>query len=219
MNKVKILLVDDHEIVYMGLEKLLSSVPELKLVGIAKDGEEALEKVKKLQPDVILLDIGIPKINGLKVTEEIVKKYPKTKVILHTSYTDEEYIVKGFEVGAMGYVPKNFNADQIVEAINMVTNGERYIKGLVSEALMNSFFRKDEKKDHAQGPAHAILTDRELEVLKYITKGMSNNDIAQELYISIRTVEVHKANIMKKLSINNTAELVVYAIKNNLVQV
>ena len=125
--------------------------------------------------------------------------------------------MKGFEVGAMGYVPKNFNADQIVEAIEVVSKGERYIKGLVSEALMNSFFRKDEKKEFV--PGNSSLTEREIEVLKYITKGLSNNDIAQELYISIRTVEVHKANIMKKLGINNTAELVVYAIKNNLVQV
>ena len=146
MNKVKILLVDDHEIVFLGLEKLLSSVPNLKLVGIAKDGEEALEMVKKLIPDVVLLDINLPKINGIKVTEEIVKRYSNTKVILHSSYVDEEYIVKGFEVGAMGYVPKNFNADQIVEAIEVVTNGERYIKGLVSEVLMNSFFKKEDKK-------------------------------------------------------------------------
>ena len=217
MSKIKILLVDDHEIVYLGIEKLLSEYPHLKLIAIARDGEEALEKVKKYLPDIVLLDINIPKINGIKVTEEIVKKYPKTKIIIHTSYTDEEYIVKGFEVGAMGYVPKNFNADQIVEAIETVSSGERYIKGLVSEALMNSFFKKDEKKVIPQGAT--ILTEREIEVLKFITKGMSNHEIAQELYISIRTVEVHKANLMKKIGINNTAELVVYAIKNNLVQV
>ncbi len=174
--------------------------------------------VKKLLPDVVLLDINLPKINGIKVTEEIVKKYSKTKVILHSSYVDEEYIVKGFEVGAMGYVPKNFNADQIVEAIEVVNNGERYIKGLVSEVLMNSFFKKEDNKDHHVA-GNAGLTERELEVLKLIIKGLSNNDTAQELYISVRTVEVHKANIMRKLGINNTAELVVYAIKNNLVQV
>jgi len=199
----------------MGVEKLLSSSENIKLVGIAKDGEDALLKVKKLAPDIVLLDINLPKMNGIKVTEEIIKKNPATKIILHTSYVDEEYIVKGFEVGAMGYVPKNFNPDQLVEAIEMVYNGERYIKGLVSEVLMNSFFKKEEKKDMVQS---TNLTERELEVLKYIIKGLTNNDIAQELYISVRTVEVHKANIMKKLSINNTAELVVYAIKNGLVQ-
>lgn len=215
MSKIKVLLVDDHEIVYMGVEKLLSSSENIKLVGIAKDGEDALLKVKKLVPDIVLLDINLPKMNGIKVTEEIIKKNPATKIILHTSYVDEEYIVKGFEVGAMGYVPKNFNPDQLVEAIEMVYNGERYIKGLVSEVLMNSFFKKEEKKDMVQS---TNLTERELEVLKYIIKGLTNNDIAQELYISVRTVEVHKANIMKKLSINNTAELVVYAIKNGLVQ-
>ena len=215
MSKIKVLLVDDHEIVYMGVEKLLSSSENIKLVGIAKDGEDALLKVKKLAPDIVLLDINLPKMNGIKVTEEIIKKNPATKIILHTSYVDEEYIVKGFEVGAMGYVPKNFNPDQLVEAIEMVYNGERYIKGLVSEVLMNSFFKKEEKKDMVQS---TNLTERELEVLKYIIKGLTNNDIAQELYISVRTVEVHKANIMKKLSINNTAELVVYAIKNGLVQ-
>ncbi|MBP7496137.1 MAG: response regulator transcription factor [Bacteroidales bacterium] len=215
MSKIKVLLVDDHEIVYMGVEKLLSSSENIKLVGIAKDGEDALLKVKKLAPDIVLLDINLPKMNGIKVTEEIIKKNPATKIILHTSYVDEEYIVKGFEVGAMGYVPKNFNPDQLVEAIEMVYNGKRYIKGLVSEVLMNSFFKKEEKKDMVQS---TNLTERELEVLKYIIKGLTNNDIAQELYISVRTVEVHKANIMKKLSINNTAELVVYAIKNGLVQ-
>jgi len=215
MSKIKVLLVDDHEIVYMGVERLLATSENIKLVGIAKDGEDALLKVKKLSPDVILLDINLPKMNGIKVTEEIIKKSPSTKIILHTSYVDEEYIVKGFEVGAMGYVPKNFNPDQLIEAIEMVYKGERYIKGLVSEVLMNSFFKKEEKKDVV---LNSNLTERELEVLKFIIKGLTNNDIAQELYISVRTVEVHKANIMKKLSINNTAELVVYAIKNGLVQ-
>lgn len=217
MNKIKILLVDDHEIVYLGLDKLLSSYPNLKLVAIAKDGEDALEKMKKLQPEIVLLDINIPKLNGIKVTEEIIKKYPETKVILHTSYTDEEYIVKGFEVGAVGYVPKNFNPDQIVEAIETVIRGERYIKGVVSEALMHSFFKKEEKKVAPQ--TANVLTEREIEVLKFITKGLTNLEIAKELFISIRTVEVHKANVMKKLGISNTAELVVYAIKNNIVQV
>jgi DNA-binding NarL/FixJ family response regulator len=215
-DKIRVLIVDDHDIVIIGLKALLSRNHDIEIVAVTVDGLETLEKVHEFKPDVVVLDIDIPKISGIEVTEHITKNYPEVKVLLHTSFSDEAHIVKGFEAGASGYVPKTFKADQLLDAIRTVARGERYIKGNVSETFIASYF-KTKKADEIAEKTRLILTSRELEILKLITDGLSNQEIGDKLNISVRTVEAHKHNIMKKLNIFNTADLVKYALKNNII--
>lgn len=214
MEKIKVLVVDDHDLIVLAVRTVLSKVPDMKLVGIAKDGEEALDKIREMAPDVVILDISLPGISGIEVTEYITKHYPGIRVVLHSSSVNEDVIVTGFEVGALAYVPKNFKPGQLIEAIRSVVKGEHYSKGFVSEILIESFLKNKNTKDNS-----AKLTDREVEVLKLISSGMTNQQMADKFCISVRTVEAHKSNIMKKLKINSTAELVIYAIKHNIVKI
>ena len=215
MNEIKVLVVDDHDLVLLGVKTLLSSREDIKIVGVAKSGEEAINRIKELNPDVIILDIDLPGLSGLEVAKQILSNAPSAKILFHTALMDEEHIVKGFETGAMGYVPKNFQPEEFIEAIKTVYNGDKYLKGSVSEIFLKSYFKaKDEK---ILSVKYNNLTKREVEVLKLVGAGVPNVEISQKLFISIRTVEAHKANIMGKLNINTTVELVKFAIKNKLV--
>jgi DNA-binding NarL/FixJ family response regulator len=216
MEKIKVLLVDDHDIVILGLKALISRNHDIEIVAITNDGEETLAKAEELQPDVVVLDIDLPKISGIEVTEYLTKNFPDIKILLHTSFSDEAHIVAGFEAGASGYVPKTFKTEQLLEAIRTVHRGERYIKGSVSEKFIASYF-KTKKSEEIAEIAKQSLTKREVEILICITDGLSNQEIGDKLHISVRTVEAHKHNIMKKLNIFNTAELVKYALKNNII--
>jgi DNA-binding NarL/FixJ family response regulator len=215
MDKIKVIIVDDHDLIVLAARQIFSKVPEIKLVGVANNGEEAYKKIKELKPDVVILDVMLPGMDGIELTRKIVSEFSSTKVVLHSSSVSEDMIVTGFEAGAMAYVPKNFKPGQLVEAILTVVNGEHYSKGFVSEILIENFLKSKSKKDGHNNK----LTERETEILQAITKGMTNQQLADNLHISVRTVEAHKSNIMKKLKINSTAELVVYAIKHKIVKI
>lgn len=215
MDKIKVLVVDDHDLIVLAARQIFSKVPDIKLIGVANSGEEAYKKIKDLRPDVVILDVILPEMDGLELTKKITSEFPETKVVLHSSSVSEEMIVTGFEAGAMAYVPKNFKPGQLIEAIHTVVKGEHYSKGFVSEILIENFLKTKNKKEGQNGK----LTDREVEILQAITKGMTNQQMADNLHISVRTVEAHKSNIMKKLKINSTAELVVYAIKHKIVKI
>jgi len=218
MRKITVLFVDDHDIVILGVKALLASTPDIKLVATAMDGEEALNKIKEFSPDIAIVDIDLPSSSGIDIAQTISENYSDTKVIIHSTYIDETHIVNGFECGAVGYVPKNFKPDQLIEAIRTVSKGEHYIKGFVSEILLGSM-NKERKEPKAQQIQLISLSTREKEVLELITQGYTNQEVADKLFISVRTVEAHKANIMKKLKIDNIAELVIYAIRNNIIRV
>ncbi len=215
MNKIKVIIVDDHELIVLAARQIFSKVPEIKLVGVANTGEEAYKKIKELKPDVVILDVILPGMDGIELTKKILAEQPSAKIVLHSSSVSEDMIVTGFEAGAMAYVPKNFKPGQLIEAVQTVVKGEHYSKGFVSEILIESFLKSKSKKDGYSGK----LTERETEILQAITKGMTNQQLADNLHISVRTVEAHKSNIMKKLKINSTAELVVYAIKHKIVKI
>lgn len=215
MDKIKVLVVDDHDLIVLAARQIFSKVPDIKLVGVASDGEEAYQKIKELKPDVVILDVILPGIDGIELTKKIISEFPATKVVLHSSSVSEDMIVTGFEAGAMAYVPKNFKPGQLIEAIHTVVKGEHYSKGFVSEILIENFLKSKTKKEGQNNK----LTERETEILQAITKGMTNQQLADNLHISVRTVEAHKSNIMKKLKINSTAELVVYAIKHKIVKI
>lgn len=215
MDKIKVLVVDDHDLIVLAARQIFSKVPDIKLVGVAGDGEEAYQKIKDLRPDVVILDVILPGMDGIELTKKIISDFPATKVVLHSSSVSEDMIVTGFEAGAMAYVPKNFKPGQLIEAIHTVVKGEHYSKGFVSEILIENFLKSKTKKEGQNNK----LTERETEILQAITKGMTNQQLADNLHISVRTVEAHKSNIMKKLKINSTAELVVYAIKHKIVKI
>ena len=214
MEKIHVLVIDDHDLINMAVRQVFSKIPDMKLVGVAKDGDEGLKKIIELNPDVVIIDISIPGPNGIELTRKVTRDFPNIKVVLHSSSVSEDVIVMGFEAGAMAYVPKNFKPGQLVDAIRTVMRGEHFSKGFVSDILIENFLRDKNKKEGS-----SKLTDRELEILRAIAQGGSNQVIAEELCISVRTVEAHKANIMKKLKLSNTAELVVYAIKNKIVKI
>jgi two-component system, NarL family, invasion response regulator UvrY len=214
MDKINVLVIDDHDLIILAVRQVFSKIPDMKLIGVAKDGDEGLKKIIDLKPDVVIIDISIPGINGIELTRKVARDYPDSRVVLHSSSVGEEVIVMGFEAGAMAYVPKNFKPGQLVEAIRTVMRGEHYSKGFVSDILIENFLKDKNKKDGG-----FQLTDRELEILRAIAQGGTNQHMAEQFCISVRTVEAHKANIMKKLKLNNTAELVVFAIKNKIVKI
>lgn len=215
MDKIKVLVVDDHDLIVLATRQLFSKVPDIKLIGVASTGEEAYNKTIELEPDVVIMDITIPGVDGIELTRKITAEFPDIKVVLHSSSISEEVIVNGFEAGAMAYVPKNFKPGQLIEAIHAVVRGEHYSKGFVSEILIENFLKNKNRKD----VHNTKLTERETEILQAITKGFTNQQMADNFHISVRTIEAHKSNIMKKLKINSTAELVVYAIKNKIVKI
>ncbi|MEI7595383.1 MAG: response regulator transcription factor [Bacteroidota bacterium] len=215
MSEIKVLVVDDHDMVLLGVKTLLSSRDDIKIVGVAKNGEDAILKIAELKPDVVILDIDLPDMSGLEVAKRLIASSPLVKILFHTAFMDEKHIVEGFETGAMGYVPKNFQPEEFIDAIKTVNNGDKYLKGSVSEIFLKSYFKaKDEK---ILSLKYNNLTKREIEILKLVGAGVPNTEIAKDLFISTRTVEAHKANIMGKLNINTTVELVKFAIKNKLV--
>lgn len=215
MDKIKVLVVDDHDLIVLATRQVFSKVPDIKMVGVAGDAEEAWEKIKQLQPDIVILDIMLPGKDGIELTKKLSSEFPNVKVVLHSASTNEDVIIQGFEAGAMAYVPKNFKPGQLVEAIHSAVRGEHYSKGFVSEILIENFLKNKNKKEGQNNK----LTERETEILQAITKGLTNQQMADTLHISVRTVEAHKSNIMKKLKLNSTAELVVYAIKNRIVTI
>lgn len=216
MKKIRILIVEDHEVVIKGIKTLLEPYDELEIVGYALDSEEAMKKVEELRPDIVIMDINLPEVSGIEVTEMITANYPLCRVIYYTSHVDEELITQGFEAGAYGYVPKNFKPQELIEAIHLVNDGQKFMKGIVSEKFISSYLKSEKEKKMKQD---IPLSERELEVLKHMSEGLSNKQIADKLFISIRTVETHKHNLMKKLNIFSTAELVIYAIQNNIIKI
>lgn len=216
MKKIRILIVEDHEVVIKGIKTLLEPYSQLEIVGYALDHEEAMKKMEELRPDIVIMDINLPEVSGIELTEKISEKYPLSRVIYYTSHVDEELITQGFEAGAYGYVPKNFKPQELIEAIHMVDEGQKFMKGIVSEKFIASYLKSEKEKKMKQD---IPLSDRELEVLEHMSQGLSNKQIADKLFISIRTVETHKHNLMKKLNIFSTAELVIYAIQNNIIKI
>ncbi len=216
MEKIRTLVVDDHELVTIGIKSKLSHYKDIEVVGIAKDGNEAVDQVRDKTPDVVIMDITLPAMSGIDAAKIIHDNFPETKVLFHTSHIDEESIINGFEVGACGYVPKTYKAEELVEAIRTVYNEKRYLKGIVSEIFLSSYFKAKKEQEIKE---NIPLSKREIEVLKILTTGLSNKQIADKLNISLRTVEVHKGNIMRKLELFSTAELVIYAIKNRIIEV
>ncbi|MCM3744324.1 response regulator transcription factor [Sporosarcina luteola] len=209
---MKIIIADDHAVVRSGFMHILNFQADMEVVATAADGLEAYEQVAKHRPDIVLMDLSMPPgESGLIATGKIKEDFPETKVIILTMYDDEEYLFHVLKNGASGYVLKNSPDEELLSAIRTVYDGGTYIHPSMATSLVRQFVKKD--VDEAETDPYKILSRREIEVLPLVAKGYGNKEIAEMLYISVKTVEAHKAKIMEKLNLKSRPELVEYALR------
>ncbi len=214
-GNIKLLIVDDHAIVRQGLRALLEAQDGLSIVAEAENGRDAVKKVRELAPDVVIMDIAMPILNGLEATRQIKRLNPAVKVLALTMYNDEEYIFQILKSGAAGYLIKESSASELISAIRAVHGGNPYFSPVISRKIMDSYLREDGEQKAGREPDK--LTNREKEVLQLIAEGYTNNEIGNFMKISVKTVETHRAHVMNKLDLHDVAGLIKYAIKNGLV--
>jgi len=216
MSKIRLLLVDDHEIVRAGLRMLFMAEPDMEIVGEAGSAEEALQAVQEVKPDVVLMDVAMPGMSGIEATRRIKEVDPDVAVLALTMHEDEQYFFEMLNAGASGYIPKRAAPDDLVSAIHVVSQGNVFLYPSLAKLLVKDFVRREE----AGGDSVTdLLTPREREVLTYIAEGHTNREIAEELVISHKTVDRHRENIMRKLNLHSRVELVKYAIEKGLITV
>lgn len=217
MHKITVLLVDDHTVVRQGLRALLQSEGDIEIVGEAETGREAVQLAKKLLPDVAVIDIAMPLLNGLEATRQITHEVPSTKVLILSSYSDDEYVRQLTDAGATGYLVKQTAANDLLKAIREAYRGNAYFSPSISKRLLeqyrDAFTRGQPVKKRTE-----LLTSRESEVLQLIAEGKANKQIAAELCISIKTVEKHRQQVMNKLNIHDIAGLTRYAISKGIIE-
>ncbi len=213
-NRIKVLLVDDHPVVRKGISACLARHDHLQVIGEAADGHEAVKKARELAPDIMLMDIDMPHMNGLAVTELVRKEFPRIKVLILSMHSNTEYVLRIIQSGAHGYVLKEAATEELVRAINTVHGGEAFFSPEVARVALNQFVRGSGSAGPTPG---ATLTTREREVLVQIAEGLSNKEIANHLGVGVRTVETHRERIMRKLDIHSVAGLTKYAISKGLV--
>ncbi len=214
-EKRRIVIVEDHTILREGLRALISSNPDFEVVGEAEDGREAIRCVQNLRPDLILIDLSMPRMSGMDAIREIKKGCPETKILVLTVHKTEEYILATLRTGADGYVLKDATHTELLMAIESVLKGKPYLSPGVSERVIEGYL-EGRKTLRSESPWDT-LTQREREVLKLIAEGYKNREIADYLYISVKTVEKHRANIMKKLDLHSISALTAYAMEKGLV--
>ena len=211
----RIVIAEDHTILREGLRVLLSSDPEFEVVGEAEDGRDAIRCVENLSPDLVLMDLSMPRMNGLEAIKEIKKRSPETKIITLTVHKTEEYILATLQAGADGYVLKDATHSELVIAIKNVLIGKRYLDSGISEKVIEGYL--EGKRTLKTKSPWDTLTPREREILKLIAEGYKNKEIADYLFISLKTVEKHRSNLMKKLDLHSVAALTAFAMEKDLV--
>lgn len=213
--KLRLLLADDHVVVRSGLRMLLQAREEIEIVGEAENGREAVEKVRALQPDVVLMDVQMPDMNGIEATRRIKEASPQTAVLALTMHEDDHYFFEMLHAGASGYVPKRAAPDELVNAIHTVSQGNVFLYPSLATRLVQDYLQRAEAGD--QPLVQDDLTPRELEVLTLIAEGLTNAEIADRLVISVKTVDRHRENLMRKLNLHHRIDLVKYALKMGLI--
>jgi DNA-binding NarL/FixJ family response regulator len=209
---IRVLVVDDHAIVREGICSLLARRKDIQVVGEAADGKRAIDAVSQFDPDVILMDIQMPVLNGLEATREIHKRFPSTRILVLTQHDSKEYVVPLLRAGAVGYITKIARATELIGAIRAVYEEGAYLPPQITQTVVAAVAASVESRAE-----QTLLTEREIEVLRLVAEGLSSRELAERLNISVKTVDTHRANIMEKIGAHNTAELTKYAIRAGLV--
>jgi two-component system response regulator NreC len=212
---IRILIADDHGIVRTGLKLLLERRPDLEVIGEASDGREAVRLASELSPDVVVMDIGMPLLNGIDATALIVKENPRTAVVILSMYADESYIVRALNSGAKGYLLKDNADDDVEKAILTVVQGKPFFSASIAQSMLDDYLRL--MRERGVQDSYELLTDRERQVLQLLAEGKSNKEAAALLHLSPYTVESHRTNLMQKLNLHNTAEIVLYAVRKAII--
>ena len=213
MDKIKVLIADDHVLVREGISKLLELDEKIEVMGEAVDGQDVIDKAREFQPDLILMDLNMPKKTGIEASREIKELFPDIRIIILTIHDDEEYVYEVLKAGAEGYLQKDVSVDELRSALQMVFNGETLFPASVINRVMGRDGRKKEES------IEDVLTERETEVLEMMAKGNNNRGIGEKLFISEKTVKNHVSSILKKLDVNDRTQAVIYAIKKSWVEI
>lgn len=215
MKKIKLLLAEDHTIVRQGLHSLMDQSEDIEVIGEAENGREAVRKTQELRPDVVLVDIRMPILNGIEATRQIKKKFPQVKVLILSMHPNEEYIFEALHAGASGYILKQVAHRELLSAIRAVSKDDVFLSPPVSKMVVKDYLQRT--REMAEQNTLKKLTSREREVLQLIAEGKSNQEIAKLLFLSVKTVETHKTNLKEKLGLRTTADLIKYAIHQGIV--
>lgn len=215
-QKIRILLADDHTILRAGLKMMLNAQPDMEIVGEAQDGRQSINEAQRLQPDIVLMDITMPDINGIEATRQIKKLLPDTRVLVLTMHEHDEYVFQALRAGASGYMLKEAVPTELITALRVIQSGQFYLSPTAQSVMVGDYLqrvRAGEEKD-----SYSSLTEREREILKLVAEGYTNNQIAERLVISPKTVDTHRTHIMDKLNLHSRAELVKYAMRRGLLE-
>ena len=212
MNLITILLADDHDVVKRGMKMLLEDEEGIQVIGEASDGLEAIEKVRTLMPNVVILDLTMPKMSGIEAAKIISEEYPEVKILIFSMHQNKEYIIKSVENGANGYLLKDTSKSELLRAIKVVSEGRKYFPPEISEVIINELLAKTSGTQEENRPIFEKITPKEKQILGMIVQGFNSREMADKLFLSIRTVDNHRANMMKKVKAKNTADLVKMAI-------
>jgi DNA-binding NarL/FixJ family response regulator len=218
MDRIKILVADDHQLVREGIESMIAGAEDLEVIGLAESGEDAINKVREQIPDVVLMDIVMPGMNGIEAARWIREIDDQIRVIILTMEISKDYVTAAIKSGVDGYLPKNIGKEILIDAIRTVYKGERYFNDAIKKLIFEDFYTVEKLKSPKKAVANQ-LTKRENEVLALVATGKTNREIAEVLFISVKTVETHKTHILMKLGLNNNSELIRYAIKHNIISI
>lgn len=216
-KQIRVILADDHPLARKGVAALLKASGKVEILGEAENGKEAVEKCRELSPDVAILDAMMPEMSGLEATKAIKEEMPGIRILILTGYEDEAYLYQIMQAGATGYVLKTADGEELDEAIQIVAGGEQYFSAAISKLMVKGYVRRAQKPGDKSGKGLSDLTKREREVLKLIAEGLTNQQISDKLFISPRTVDTHRTNLIRKLDIHDLALLVRFAIEHGLV--
>jgi two-component system, NarL family, response regulator NreC len=214
-SRIQVIIVDDHKLVTDCISLFLKGANTIEVIGVCHSGKDILAMLKKARPEVILLDISMPEMSGIQVTEAVKKKYPEIKILILSMHSDYNNISDAIDAGADGYVPKDVSSEELVEAINTISNGKNYFHSTISDEIVKNYATKRQKN----ATLLPQLTRRELEVLQLFAEGYNNSEIADKLYLSVRTIESHKNHILQKTNMKNSVELIKFAIKNKIIDI
>lgn len=210
---IKIIIADDYQLFREGLFSLLTESKDIVVVAQAENGRDVIAKAQELNPDIIIMDISMPEINGVEVTLKLFKEFPAIKIIALSVHSEKQYIKGMLEAGALGYLSKNCSYDELIDSIHTVYNGKKYLSDKITEILIQDYLGKEEDRPESE----TDLTDRESEVLKLIAEGVSTSEISERLFLSVKTIGTHKLHLLEKLNLRTSADLVKYAIKKDIV--